>query len=369
MKRTVMGLFLFGVSVSMFVFAGFFNPVIFGEDGAIEPPDLAYYDYDPFRFGDVNSDGWCNFGDVIAVIQHYMGNRVEGDEVCWPASDVNGNGISGEVSDVVYLIGWMCNPDAPELITECDDPVIPAPPGGQIWVSDCLGAPGATVPVEVHLEGTDLIALNFSLAYNNQNIESVSLSSWDPAFNDWNLSCPTKYRENMPPGNNDTLTTVTFLFVGDASTLDNRVSFPSLATAFTLEVVISPNANNIGRFPLIPEADEFHGPQRFYMDDAQHLIFSEPLFESGSSSDCSYVPGDCDEDGTARQLTDAVMMIAYYRDQAQPGYVCYCTDLIPEYKPSADADGNCIPFELTDVVWAIAAYRGPVPLTGCEHCP
>ena len=88
-----------------------------------------------------------------------------------------------------------------------------------------------------------------------------------------------------------------------------------------------------------------------------------------SEGDCVYEPGDSDEDGTARQLTDVVKMIAYYRGNDTPGYVCFCTEANPEYKPSADPDGNCSPFELTDVVHSIATYRGPVPLNGCPDCP
>ncbi len=88
-----------------------------------------------------------------------------------------------------------------------------------------------------------------------------------------------------------------------------------------------------------------------------------------SGSDCRYVPGDSDENDVARELTDVVRMIAYYRGNDQPGYVCFCTEDLPEYKPSADADGNCVSFELTDVVHSIAAYRGPVELHGCVDCP
>ena len=84
---------------------------------------------------------------------------------------------------------------------------------------------------------------------------------------------------------------------------------------------------------------------------------------------CVYTPGDSDEDGTARQLTDVVKMIAYYRGFDQPVYDCNCPEENPEYKPSADADGNCTSFELTDVVKSIAAYRGPEPLSGCPDCP
>lgn len=85
-------------------------------------------------------------------------------------------------------------------------------------------------------------------------------------------------------------------------------------------------------------------------------------------SPCSYVPGDCDADGTARQLTDVIAMINWYRNPIPPDYSCECPGW-GEYYPHADADGNCVPFELTDVVWSIQAYRGPVPLTGCEDCP
>ena len=101
-----------------------------------------------------------------------------------------------------------------------------------------------------------------------------------------------------------------------------------------------------------------------YTVDAGYWVGLPP-----SGGDCVYAPGDSDEDGTARQLTDVVKMIAYYRGNDQPGYVCFCTEQNPEYKPSADPDGNCTSFELTDVVKSIAAYRGPEPLAGCVDCP
>ncbi len=88
-----------------------------------------------------------------------------------------------------------------------------------------------------------------------------------------------------------------------------------------------------------------------------------------TSDECLYVAGDSDENGVARELTDVVKMIAYYRGFDEPGYVCFCTPENPEYQPAADPDGNCTPYELTDVVKSIAAYRGPEPLSGCVDCP
>lgn len=83
---------------------------------------------------------------------------------------------------------------------------------------------------------------------------------------------------------------------------------------------------------------------------------------------CDYVPGDCDGDGNARQLTDVTSMISFYRGPPPPQYACECPGW-GEYYPHADVDGNCVPFELTDVVISIAAYRGPEPLEGCGDCP
>ena len=83
--------------------------------------------------------------------------------------------------------------------------------------------------------------------------------------------------------------------------------------------------------------------------------------------DCDYIPGDSDGNDVARELTDVVAMIAYYRGEI-PEYSCDCPNH-PDYRPHADADGNCTSFELTDVVKSIAAYRGPEPLAGCPDCP
>ena len=49
-------------------------------------PDLAYYDYPYNRFGDCNGDGWCNFGDLVALIECW---RETGPMVCMPAGDMD----------------------------------------------------------------------------------------------------------------------------------------------------------------------------------------------------------------------------------------------------------------------------------------
>ncbi len=63
-------------------------------------------------------------------------------------------------------------------------------------------------------------------------------------------------------------------------------------------------------------------------------------------------------------------MIAYYRGVVEPGYTCHCPPHGDNYPPGADPDGNCVPYELTDLV----VMLGPPPDWppyggGCPDCP
>ncbi len=88
------------------------------------------------------------------------------------------------------------------------------------------------------------------------------------------------------------------------------------------------------------------------------------------SNVCSYVPGDCDHNGTPLELNDVLAMIGFYRGTIEP-YLCECGEDPPVYNFAATADpnGNCIPNELNDAVTEIAAYRGTMTASGCPDCP
>jgi hypothetical protein len=88
-----------------------------------------------------------------------------------------------------------------------------------------------------------------------------------------------------------------------------------------------------------------------------------------SGADCVYIPGDCDHNGTALELSDVIAMIGMYRGSVTPPYECSCPPHGDNFTPTADPDGNCVPLELGDVVTEIGAYRGSTTASGCIDCP
>ncbi len=88
-----------------------------------------------------------------------------------------------------------------------------------------------------------------------------------------------------------------------------------------------------------------------------------------SGSDCVYIPGDCDHNGTPVELSDVIAMIGIYRGTIVPAYTCDCPPNGSEFAAEGDPNGNCIAFELGDVVTEIGAYRGSTEASGCEDCP
>ena len=84
---------------------------------------------------------------------------------------------------------------------------------------------------------------------------------------------------------------------------------------------------------------------------------------------CSYIPGDCDHNGTPLELGDVIAMIGIYRGTVAPYYTCNCPPHGSDFAPEGDPNGNCILFELGDVVTEIGAYRGTTEASGCPDCP
>jgi hypothetical protein len=83
----------------------------------------------------------------------------------------------------------------------------------------------------------------------------------------------------------------------------------------------------------------------------------------------AYIPGDCDSNGYPLQLADVMAMIGLYRGTALPVFTCDCSPHGHIFAPQADPNGNCVAYELGDVVTEIAAYRGLGTVSGCPDCP
>jgi hypothetical protein len=88
-----------------------------------------------------------------------------------------------------------------------------------------------------------------------------------------------------------------------------------------------------------------------------------------AGSECDYVAGDCNCNGTPLELSDVVSMIGQYRGSVGVCYTCSCPPNGDNFAPAADPNGNCVALELSDVVREIAAYRGSATAAGCGDCP
>lgn len=98
------------------------------------------------------------------------------------------------------------------------------------------------------------------------------------------------------------------------------------------------------------------------ISNAAFTIYANP-------SDCSYIPGDTDHNGTPIELGDVIAMIGIYRGTNSPYYICDCSPHGADFAPETDPNGNCVANELSDVVTEIGAYRGTATVSGCVDCP
>lgn len=76
---------------------------------------------------------------------------------------------------------------------------------------------------------------------------------------------------------------------------------------------------------------------------------------------CDWIPGDINCSGTPFELSDMVYLIATYRGVVEACYFCDCGIYGGHFPVSADPDGNCIPFEISDI------YYGRTPRI-CPDC-
>lgn len=327
-------------------------------------PDLTYHDYPYDRFGDCNGDGWCSFGDLVALIECW---RETGPMVCMPAGDMD-NDEQITLFDIVILLRWLAeHPDAVPPPNECDWEVPEIQTGGNITLDYCVGGPGETIYVGVYVQTSSMSSFHFSLAYDNEDIEEIFASDMNPAFTASYWTRRGVLRENLPPENNDTLNTITFSLacVNDEGQIFGPLEFPEMTWAFDIGVVISPSSSG-GFHPLPLEADPVYGPPMNFSDDGWE---SREFEYSGPS--CIYLPGDCDHNGIPLELGDVVAMIGMYRGSVDPCYLCDCDADPPgaRFAATADPNGNCVAFELGDVVTEIGAYRGSNTASGCVDCP
>ncbi len=85
--------------------------------------------------------------------------------------------------------------------------------------------------------------------------------------------------------------------------------------------------------------------------------------------DNSYIAGDCNHNGVPLELSDITAMINMFRGNSPPYYFCDCQPHGFLFASTADPSGNCVAFELTDVVTEIGAYRGSTAVSSCPDCP
>lgn len=93
-----------------------------------------------------------------------------------------------------------------------------------------------------------------------------------------------------------------------------------------------------------------------------------PLFSNIEAQDeCDFVFGDWNCNGIPHELPDPIAFIGVYRGTLLPCYFCDCGIYGENFPVSADPNGNCIPFELADLVYALRCRPGDPPVI-CPDC-
>jgi hypothetical protein len=261
-----------GLMLLVFSFYGLIDSAVASNTDKTLMPKLNYYPYEYFRYGDCNGDGWCNEGDIRVLVQNLTG----GDSLCESdggesVGDINGDDVING-ADIIALANFLLGIGS-QPAYECSWEVPEVQYSGRIEIDDCQGSPGDTVLVDGYLETPGLIsAFHFSLAYDNREIDTIFVSSYNSIFDNNNWLVCQRIKDDLPPGNDDTLNTITFMFTAWAPFTElYPVEFPNLTQAFTLTVVISdsyPDPPQDSYYSLPFEADPDYGPPMLYMEDA-----------------------------------------------------------------------------------------------------
>ncbi len=87
---------------------------------------------------------------------------------------------------------------------------------------------------------------------------------------------------------------------------------------------------------------------------------------AGAQNDCQEAWDDCF--WRSGELPVIVTFIAMYRGLQEPYSTCDCGPRGDHFPVCLDLDGNCIPLELSDVVYLLSSFRGnPEPIM-CPDC-
>ena len=88
---------------------------------------------------------------------------------------------------------------------------------------------------------------------------------------------------------------------------------------------------------------------------------------AGAQNDCEEVWDDCFWQPPG-ELGDIIAFIGMYRGTIEIESTCDCGPRGDHFPVCADIDGNCIPLELSDVVYSIGCYRGVLLPIMCPDC-
>ena len=88
--------------------------------------------------------------------------------------------------------------------------------------------------------------------------------------------------------------------------------------------------------------------------------------DAAAQNDCQEVWDDCFwRNG---ELGDIVAFIGMFRGIIEPESTCDCGPRGDHFPVCLDVNGNCIPLELSDVVYLIGSYRGGPQPVMCPDC-
>jgi hypothetical protein len=203
-----------------------------------------------YRLGDVNSDGWCTFADVVTLVEYFKGSMCPNFNM--DAADVNGNGSVNAI-DLVDLQRFLMGTGVPPVgINSC--PIVTCDPNETAYIelrpiSD-FNPLTATFQVSIASSAT-ISELHFSIPYDPAVIASFSATG--VASPNVVYFSPTP-RPFVPP---DDIIAVTYYCYNNGP----GATFPTLTYIFNLVLTAAPGATNVDL--KVIEDDPIYGPPRF----------------------------------------------------------------------------------------------------------
>jgi hypothetical protein len=249
-----------------------------------------------YSLGDANGDGWCNWGDVNAMVGYFRGGSC--GSWCEEGADANGSGqVTGQ--DVNYLVSFL-NANGPAPIGACPCPVLTYDPNETAFceLTSVEDDDPATATFGVRILVDRLIStFHFSLSFDAAIVADFQAANVYPNGGFVYFS-PVR-----PFGLTGDIIAVTFDCYGsDYQGLD----FPEITQVFNLVLTAVPGAENT--VAKVVENDPQYGPPAFYYGTTDETFSCASIFPSSPLQ----MAGDVNGNGQVNGI-DVTYFVSYLK--------------------------------------------------------